>query len=415
MTSFPLRHGEKLGELNRMSKAKMAKADKKNGVTVTAWSGHPVYKWRVSFPDGAKRRSKGFKTKTGPNGALIFADEKRGDIDKDGNRHEALTDEERRAVMIFRDLVAELPDSGEKPSLTKAVEHYSKTMMIRQRSKLVSEISDSCLLKIKKGGAGTDHLNTIGRRLGRFVADYGEWLACDISEEIAGEWLEDLEVGPTTTNHFRAALNQLFKHALKLKLVTENVIEGIEKMDTEHDPDILTVKEAEALLANSASEILPALAIGLFAGVRRAEIGRLDWSDIDFEEGFIHVPKTKAKGKKGKRKGRFIPIRSALKAWLLPLGKLSGPVMPSEMVYRSRLDDAREAAGIEEWPHNALRHSFASYHLAAFENANSLALEMGHRDADMIFEHYRQAVTKTKALPFWQMMPAGDGKVTMIA
>lgn len=316
MTSIRLRCGPKLGENRRMAKVKIVRPEKKNGVTVTAWTGHPVYKWRVSFPDGTKRRSKGFKTKTGLSGANAFADEKRGDIDKDGNRHEAITDEERRAVMTFRDLLAELPDSAEKPTLTNAISHYAETLMIRQRSRPIREVSDSCLLKIKKGGAGKAHLDTVGRRLERFIDEYGDWLACDISEEIVSEWLEDLELGPTTTNHFRAALNQLFGHALKLKAVTSNIVEGVEKLDTEHDPEILTVNEAALLLTHSPAEILPAVAIGLFAGVRRAEISRLDWSDIDFEEGFVNVPKNKAKGKKGQRKGRYIPIRPALKSWL---------------------------------------------------------------------------------------------------
>ena len=34
-----------------------------------------------------------------------------------------------------------------------------------------------------------------------------------------------------------------------------------------------------------------------------------------------------------------------------------------------RICGNRDAAGIEEWPHNALRHSFASYHLARFNDA----------------------------------------------
>lgn len=395
-----------------MSKTKETKFEKKNDVTVARRKGHPTYKWRVIFPDGDRRREKGFKNE---KKADIFAAEKRRDIAKDGKRHKAITDEERRAVMTFRDLVASLPESAEIPTLTQAVSHYSDTIMIRLQSLPVSELADKCLLKIQKNGAGKSHLDTVSRRLQRFVDDYGEWLACDISEEIVGEWLEDLEVGPTTTNHFRAALNQLFGLALKLKVVEENVIEGIEKADVDHDPEILTVSQAAQLLAHASPEILPSIAIGLFAGVRRAEISRLDWSDIDFEEGFLNVPKAKAKGKKGKRKGRFIPIRPALKAWLLPLRQLRGPVMPSEMIYRSRLDTAKKAAGIKEWPHNCLRHSFASYNLAAFENANSLALEMGHRDSDMIFEHYRQAVTQKNALPFWQIMPSEDDKITSIS
>jgi hypothetical protein len=41
-----------------------------------------------------------------------------------------------------------------------------------------------------------------------------------------------------------------------------------------------------------------------------------------------------------------------------------------------------------EWPDNALRHSFASCHLAHFKDAAVLALETGHTDSGMIFDHY---------------------------
>jgi hypothetical protein len=45
------------------------------------------------------------------------------------------------------------------------------------------------------------------------------------------------------------------------------------------------------------------------------------------------------------------------------------------------------------WPHDALRHSFASYHLAKFQNAPSLALELGHQSNALIFSNYRRRVT----------------------
>jgi len=59
-----------------------------------------------------------------------------------------------------------------------------------------------------------------------------------------------------------------------------------------------------------------------------------------------------------------------------------------------KLAAALKSANIEHWPHNALRHSFASYHLARFKDAAALALEMGHTTTTMIFKHYRQVVEK---------------------
>jgi hypothetical protein len=50
---------------------------------------------------------------------------------------------------------------------------------------------------------------------------------------------------------------------------------------------------------------------------------------------------------------------------------------------------AREAAGIEKWRNNALRHSFSSYHLARFNYAAALALELVHTNAYLAFQHDR--------------------------
>jgi integrase/recombinase XerD len=61
--------------------------------------------------------------------------------------------------------------------------------------------------------------------------------------------------------------------------------------------------------------------------------------------------------------------------------KHSGKVTPANFVKQLRA--VRKAAGITDWPDNALRHSFASYHLAHFKDAAALALEMGHTDHDL--------------------------------
>jgi integrase len=79
------------------------------------------------------------------------------------------------------------------------------------------------------------------------------------------------------------------------------------------------------------------------------------------------------------------------------------------------LDAARAAAGITDWPDNALRHSFASYHLAHFNNSAALALEMGHTDSGMIFNHYRQLVRPKDAERYWNITPAAKEKVVQLA
>src|SRR5439155_4739 len=82
-----------------------------------------------------------------------------------------------------------------------------------------------------------------------------------------------------------------------------------------------------------------------------------------------------------------------------PHAELSGNVTPPK--YRELLDAARKAARIEQWPHNALRHSFASYHLAQFKDAAVLSLELGHTNSNLVFQHYRQLVRPKQAETYW--------------
>jgi integrase len=82
---------------------------------------------------------------------------------------------------------------------------------------------------------------------------------------------------------------------------------------------------------------------------------------------------------------------------------------------RKRLEADRARAGIVAWPSNALRHSFASYHLAHFSDAASLALQMGHRDQRLLFDFYRELVKPAVALRYWNIMPQGEARIVVLS
>src|SRR6516162_11317889 len=111
---------------------------------------------------------------------------------------------------------------------------------------------------------------------------------------------------------------------------------------------ILTVDQTARLLENAAPELVPYIAIGAFAGLRRAELERLDWQEVDLQAGLIEVTASKAKS----ARRRFVKIQPNLARWLQPHAQLSGNVTP--LGYGVLLRNAREAAGIAEWPQNAL-------------------------------------------------------------
>ena len=94
----------------------------------------------------------------------------------------------------------------------------------------------------------------------------------------------------------------------------------------------------------------------------------------------------------------------ALRAWLDGAAKREGPLAREED-FRDNLEALKEAAGISDWPHNGLRHSFASYHLAAFGDAIKTATMLGHKDPGVVHNHYKALVQKSDAVRFWDLRP----------
>jgi integrase len=82
--------------------------------------------------------------------------------------------------------------------------------------------------------------------------------------------------------------------------------------------EIFAVNEAVPLLTTAELdpklELVPVIAIGLFAGLRMSEIKQLDWRNVDFEHRIIDVDETIAKT----RQQRNVEMCDLLVAWLTP-------------------------------------------------------------------------------------------------
>ncbi|MGI6099782.1 MAG: tyrosine-type recombinase/integrase [Lentisphaerae bacterium] len=167
-----------------------------------------------------------------------------------------------------------------------------------------------------------------------------------------------------------------------------------------------TVEEARRILhAASASpraaQLVPVIALGLFAGLRPSEIQGLDWSDVSLASKRVRVSPETAK----RRRSRYVDMPDNLVEWLTPHVRESGPVSLPLITYRRERAKVMEAAGCT-FLKDGFRHSFGTYHLAAFENPVKTALIMGHRaNQDLVFTNYRKLVTREEGQAFWQIRP----------
>jgi len=82
---------------------------------------------------------------------------------------------------------------------------------------------------------------------------------------------------------------------------------------------------------------------------------------------------------------------------------------------RNQFDRVRRKGKVR-WAADILRHSYASYHLARHEDAAKTSLQLGHRDTDVLFNHYRDLVMRKDAEAFWGIEPKkGSGIIRMRA
>ena len=179
-----------------------------------------------------------------------------------------------------------------------------------------------------------------------------------------------------------------------------DLLEGVQNYSARKIGEITTYspEELALLLQKADPRILPFLAIAGFAGLRHAEIARLDWSDIDLNEGFIEVAANKSKTDVR----RIVPIKENLKAWLQPISKPNGKVMEIVNIAKDLGKLARKA-GIK-WKHNALRHTYISSRVAECADVARVADEAGN-SPQIIRTNYLKRIRPAQAAAWFNLMP----------
>lgn len=201
----------------------------------------------------------------------------------------------------------------------------------------------------------------------------------------------------------RAILHGVFAHAVRQRWCAYNPMEGVRlPAPEEHEIVPLSLPQLRRLLEEAQRPehrpCMPALGLMLWCGVRPAELERLQWSDLDFEEKVVSL-----RARHSKTGGcRHIPLRPVLSAWLRAAGgQGEGRICPPD--WQRRWKRLRAAAGLVPWQQDVLRHTFASYHAKKFHDFAALQSEMGHRSAALLRTRYlsMRGLTAESARLFW--------------
>lgn len=169
----------------------------------------------------------------------------------------------------------------------------------------------------------------------------------------------------------------------------------------DHDADeitCLTPKEVARLFVYCSADLMPSLALKIFAGLRISEHLQLEWSQIGKEGVIVQAMRSKTRGR------RFITIQPNLARWLA-LAKPGEGLVWNKGQHAFSVAISRLAAAADVGMEcNLFRRTFASYHFAKFKNANYTADEMGS-SPKMVCQHFRAVATTEMAKQFWNIDP----------
>ena len=290
--------------------------------------------------------------------------------------------------------------------LAEAIEFYLNRNPSRLPHKSVSDVIQEFLAAKTQDRLSDRYLEDCRLRLQRFSTAFTGFIANIQANEIE-DWLRSLDVSPRSRNNFLGVIASMFSYARSrgyLRKSEKTEAELVTKAKQRGgDIEIFTPDEFSKLLRHAFPSNLPVFLIGGFAGVRQAEILRLDWSEIDLEGGHIEVSADKAKT----AQRRLIPIQPCLKLWLqnVPKRERNGCVAgfsSAHTLAESLMTIAKKAE--VPWKKNGLRHSYASYRLAQTADSARVSLEMGNTP-QMIFRHYRELVKPTDAAKWFEITP----------
>ncbi len=299
------------------------------------------------------------------------------------------------------DCVDKLAEYG--ASLTEATNFYVTHVLEHRKAPIISKMIDDLLQEKEQGRRRGSTIQSLESFLGKIADRFGDRQLHEVTlPELSAICLAP-DVAPRTQFNRIRMMSQLYNHALRKKWVSVNLTKDILIPEWDPaEPGILKVEEVQRILRHANQfNLLPFICIGLFAGLRRCELMKLDWIAVKRQDHEIVVDATIAKT----RARRVVSYGETLAAWLEMCARDSGPIVDA-----STFDDCftrlRTAAGINDWPHNALRHSFASYHLAAFRDPVQTAYLMGHSGGtDMLHSHYKSLVSTANAERFWALTP----------
>lgn len=251
------------------------------------------------------------------------------------------------------------------------------------------------------------HISQIRRHLACLKTQFPGRNLAEIRTAELEIWVDSLPWQASTKNFLRRTLVAFGHWAQKQGHLAKQRPTEFKGLSRRKEPpreiQIFTPEQMRNLLAHATPSLIPWLVLGGFCGLRGAELHRMEWTDIRWDQGCLILPGRKTKT--ARRRSVEIPANAL--QFLLPYRNQTGQISP----YNDRQTHQKMTAALCKklgfaWRLNALRHSFCTYHYALGGNKHETARQAGNSPA-MLDQHYLDATSRAEAQAWFSIQPTG--------
>jgi len=219
---------------------------------------------------------------------------------------------------------------------------------------------------------------------------------------------------PATVNRELAVLSAILTLAVDDELIPSNPCRRVRPLRVDNQRSrYLTHDEEKRLMAalDRQEWLRSVVTMAVHTGMRRGEIFKLKWFDVDFSRGIIHVRDTKT------AKDRDVPMSGAVREMPERQPKTSGHVFPSPKTGGQLVDIKRPfglacaAAQIKDLRFHDLRHTAATRMADAGINVVVIAEILGHGDIRTT-KRYSHAMDEAKREAVEKLAKSGAARQT---
>ena len=226
-----------------------------------------------------------------------------------------------------------------------------------------------------------------------------------ITPQECSQYIETAFDTPRQRQKARLILSGVFGTAVRCGWCSSNPVARVEAPRVVETPvPVLTPQEIEQITTTAESyengSCAAAVGMMLYAGIRPHEVARLHWELVDLQGQSIYILPQHSKTGGARRVSIHRPLLQILRRHRQDA---QDKICPANWLHHWR--ELRRAAGWDSpahpWRQDALRHTYASYHLSHFRSYSELQCEIGHRDSALLRTRYVDQRGVADARKFW--------------